>query len=266
MAKKILSLLCFLLVLAGMPAALAKEKSVFPDAGVYFRTNEKGAINGNLTVFALPDGKVFFEVFAMDYFGDESGLIPAMEKDGKPKAVFAGIMEQKKKKNLAHMDFGTNDISDELTEWQYPVYAGKPSKSPVRLSYEVKVKGKEITLAPADEKHSTKQFFNKVEVAGRYVKAEDEFPDAGACLAAYMVEHLDPDLGRLASTRSNNVTRWKINRLPAGNYDGVGSMPMSLQVFAYNGAQTLIGTYMVAGDLSAVYKVSGTNAKKLSAK
>ena len=265
MAKKILSLLCFLLVLAGMPAALSKEKSVFPDAGVYLRTNEKGAINGNLTVFALPDGKIFFEVFAMDYFGDESGLIPAMEKDGKPKAVFAGIIEQKRKKNLAHMDFGTNDISDELAEWQYPVNIGKPSKKTVRLSYQVKVKGKEITLVPADEKYSTKQFFNKVEVAGRYVKTEDEFPDAGACLAAYVAERFDPDLARLASTRSN-VTRWKINRLPAGDYDGVGSMPMSLQVLAYNGAQTLIGTYMVAGDLSAVYKVSGTNAKKLSAK
>ena len=265
MAKKILSLLCFLLVLAGMPAALAKEKSVFPDAGVYFRTNEKGAINGNLTVFALPDGKGFFEVFAMDYFGDESGLIPAMEKDGKSKAVFAGILEYRKKKTLAHMDFGTNDISDELAEWQYPVYAGKPSKSPVRLSYEVKVKGKEITLAPADEKYSTKQFFDKVEVAGLYVKAEDEFPDAGSCLAAYAAERFDPDLARPASIHSN-VARWKINRLPAGDYEGIGSMPMSLQVMAYNGAQTLIGTYMVAGDLSAVYKVSGTTTKRLTVK
>jgi hypothetical protein len=265
MAKKILSLLCFLLMLAGMTTALAKEKSVFPDAGVYFRTNEKGAINGNLSVYVLPDGKVFFEVFAMDYTGDESGLIPAMEKGGKPKAVFAGIMEQKRKKKLAHMDFGTNDISDELAEWQYPVNAGKSSKSPVRLSYEVKVKGKEVTLVPADEKYSTKQFFDKVEVAGRYVKAEEEFPDAGACMAAYAVERFDPDLGRLASTRSN-VARWKINRLPAGDYDGIGSMPMSLQVLAYNGAQTLISTYMVAGDLSAVYKVSGTIAKNLSAK
>ena len=80
MVKRILSLLCFLLMLAGMTTALAKEKSVFPDAGVYFRTNEKGAINGNLSVYVLPGGKVFFEVFAMDYTGDESGLIPAMEK------------------------------------------------------------------------------------------------------------------------------------------------------------------------------------------
>ena len=265
MVKKIVSLLCCLFLLADISAALAKEKSVFPDAGVYFRTNEKGAINGNLTVFSLPDGKVFFEVFAMDYSGDDSGLIPAMEKDGEPKAVFAGIIERRKKKTLAHMDFCTNDISDELEEWQYPVNADKTSKSPVRLSYEVKMKGKEITLVPADAKYSTKQFFGKVEVAGRYVKAEDEFPDAGACLAAYAAERFDPDLSRLALTRSN-VARWKIDRLPAGNYDGIGSMPMSLQVLAYNGTNTLIGTYMVAGDLSAVYKVSGTFGKKLSLK
>jgi hypothetical protein len=129
----------------------------------------------------------------------------------------------------------------------------------------VKVKGKEVTLAPADEKYSTKQLFDKVEVAGRYVKAEEEFPDSGACLAAYAAERFDPDLARLTSTRSN-VARWKINRLPAGDYDGIGSMPMSLQVMAYNGAQTLISTYMVAGDLSAVYKVSGTIAKKLYTK
>ena len=265
MAKKILSLFCFLLLLAGMTTVLAKEKSVFPDAGVYFRTNGKGAMNGNLSVFVLPDGKVFFEVFAMDYLGDESGLIPAMEKGGEPKAVFAGALEHRKKKMLAHMDFGTNDISDELEEWQYPISAGKTSKSPVRLSYEVKVKGKEITLVPAEAKYSTKQFFNKVEVAGRYVKAEDEFPDAGACLAAYAAERFDPDLARLASSRSN-VAKWKIERLPAGNYDSIGTMPMSLQVTAYNGTQTLIGSYLVAGDLSAVYKVSGTSAKKLSAK
>lgn len=265
MVNKILSLLCCLLMLAGMSTALAKEKTAFPDAGVYFRTNEKGAINGNLTVFSLPDGKVFFEVFAMDYLGDESGLIPAMEKGGEPKVVFAGIMEQRKKKTLAHMDFGTNDINDELKEWQYPVNADKTSKSPVRLSYEVKIKGKEITLAPADTKYSTKQFFDKVEVAGRYVKAEDEFPDAGACLAAYVAERFDPDLARFALTRSN-VARWKIDRLPAGNYGGVGPMPMSLQVWAYNGINTLIGTYMIAGDLSVVYKVSGTFGKKLSLK
>ncbi|MBR4907730.1 MAG: hypothetical protein IKZ43_01815 [Acidaminococcaceae bacterium] len=264
MAQKIISLLCFLLMLTGM-TALAKEKSMFPNAGVYFRTNDKGAINGNLTVFMLPDGKVFFEVFAMDYKGDESGLIPAMEKGGEPKAVFAGIMEHKKKKTLAHMDFGTNGIGDELEEWQYPVNADKTSKNQVRLSYELIIKGKEITLAPADTKYSTKQFFDKVEVAGRYVKAEDEFPDAGACLAAYAAERFDPDLARLALTRSN-VARWKIDRLPAGDYDGISAMPMSLQVSAYNGAHTLLGTYLVAGDLSAVYKISGTNAKKLSAK
>ena len=129
----------------------------------------------------------------------------------------------------------------------------------------MKVNGKEVTLAPADEKYSTKQFFDKVEVAGRYVKAEEEFPDAGACLAAYAAERFDPDLARLALTHSN-VARWKINRLPAGDYDGIGSMPMSLQVLAYNGAQTLIGTYIVAGDLSAMYKFSGTIAKKLSTK
>ena len=266
MAKKILSLFCFLLLLAGMTTALAKEKSVFPDAGVYFRTNEKGAMNGNLSVFVLPDGKVFFEVFAMDYTGDESGLIPAMEKGGAPKAVFAGVLEHRKKKMLAHMDFGTNDISDELEEWQYPISAGKTSKSPVRLSYEVKVKGKEITLIPAEAKYSTKQLFDKVEVAGRYVKAEDEFPDAGACLAAYAAERFDPDLARLAASPRSNIVRWKIDRLPAGDYDGIGAMPMSLQVSAYNGSNTLIGAYVVAGDLSAVYKISGTNAKKLSAK
>ena len=265
MVKKILSLLCCLLMLAGISSALAKEKSVFPDAGVYLRVNEKGAINGNLSVFTLPEGKVFFEVFAMDYSGDESGLIPAMEKDGEPKAVFAGIIERRKKKTLAHMDFCTNDISDELEEWQYPVNADKTSKSPVRLSYEAKVKGKEVTLAPSDEKYSTKQLLDKVEVAGRYVKAEEEFPDAGACLAAYAAVRFDPDLARLASTRSN-VARWIINRLPAGDYDGVGSMPMSLQVSAYNSAHTLLGTYLVAGDLRAVYKVSGTFGKKLSVK
>ena len=143
MVKKILSLLCCLFMLAGMSTALAKEKTAFPDAGVYFRTNEKGAINGNLSVFTLPEGKVFFEVFAMDYSGDDSGLIPAMEKDGEPKAVFAGIIERRKKKTLAHMDFCTNDISDELEEWQYPVNADKTSKSPVRLSYEVKMKTQE---------------------------------------------------------------------------------------------------------------------------
>ena len=266
MAKKILSLFCFLLLLAGMTTALAKEKSVFPDAGVFFRTNEKGAMNGNLSVFVLPDGKVFFEVFAMDYMGDESGLIPAMEKGGAPKAVFAGVLEHRKKKMLAHMDFGTNDISDELEEWQYPISAGKTSKSPVRLSYEVKVKGKEITLIPAEAKYSTKQLFDKVEVAGRYVKAEDEFPDAGACLAAYAAERFDPDLARLAASPRSNIVRWKIDRLPAGDYDGIGAMPMSLQVSAYNGSNTLIGAYVVAGDLSGVYKISGTNAKKLSAK
>ena len=265
MVKKILSLLCCLFMLADISAALAKEKSVFPNAGVYFRTNDKGAINGNLTVFTLPDGKVFFEVFAMDYKGDESGLIPAMEKDGEPKAVFAGIVEQRKMKTLAYLDFGTNDISDELEKWQYPVFADRASKSAARLSYEVKGNGKEIILSPADAKYSTKQFFDKVEVAGRYVKAEDEFPDAGACLAAYAAARFDPDLVRLALTHSN-VARWKIDRLPAGDYDGIGPMPMSLQVSAYNSAHTLLGTYLVAGDLSAVYKISGTNAKKLSTK
>lgn len=266
MAKKILSLLCFLLLLASMTAALAKEKSVFPDAGVYFRTNEKGVINGTLSVFVLSDKKVFFEVFAMDYKGDESGLIPAMEKDGEPKAVFAGIMEQRKKKTLAYLDFGTNGISDEPEEWQYPVNADKTSKNPVRLGYEVKTKGKEITFSPADTKYSTKQFFGNVEAAGRYVKAEDEFPDAGACLAAYAVERFDPELARLATSPRSNVVRWKIDRLPAGDYEGIGPMPMSLQVSAYNSSNTLIGSYLVASDLSAVYKVSGTSAKKLSAK
>ena len=264
MAKRIFLLLCFLLVLAGMTAALAKEKTVLPDAGVYFRTNEKGAINGNLTVFTLPDGKVFFEVFSMDYKGDESGLIPAMEKGGAPKAVFAGTIEQRKKKALAHMDFGTNDINDELEEWQYPVNADKSSKKPVRLSYEVRLKGKEVTLVPAEEKFSTKQFYDKVEVAGLYVKADDEFPDAGPCLAAYAAEQFDPELARLALTKSN-VAKWNIERLPAGNYEGIGSMPMSLQVSAYNGAHTM-GSYIVASDLRVVYKMSGTTWKKLSAK
>lgn len=265
MTRKLLYLLCFLLTLAVMTGALAKEKSVYPDAGVYFRTNGQGVTDGNLTVFLLPDGKVFFEVFAMDYKGDESGLISAMEKDGEPKAVFAGIIEKKKKKTLAHMDFGTNDISGNLEQWQYPVIENKNSRSPVRLSYEVKVNGKEIMLAPADTKYSTKQFMDKVEVAGRYVKAEDEFPDAGACLAAFAVKYFDSDLARLTSTRSD-VATWKIDRLPAGNYDGIGSLPMSLQVSAYSGDDSLIGSYVVTGDLSAVYKVSGSDAKRLSAK
>ena len=265
MTKKVLSLLCFLFVLICMPAALAKEKPVFPDAGVYFRINEKGAINGNLTVFSLPDGKVFFEVFAMDYDGDESGLIPAMEKGGEAKAVFSGILEKSKKKTLAYMDFGTNDISYELEEWLYPVITGKTTKNPARLSYEVKFKGKEIALTPADAEYSTSLFFDKVEVAGRYIKADDEFPDAGACLAAYAVERFDPELARQTVKRTG-VTQWKIDRLPAGNYDGIGSMPMSLQVLAYNSAHKLMGTYIVAGDLTAVYKVGNSNAKKLSVK
>ena len=265
MGKKILSTLCFLFVLVCVPAALAKEKPVFPDAGVYFRINEKGAINGNLTVFTLPDGKVFFEIFAMDYDGDESGLIPAMEKGGEAKAVFSGILQKENKKTLAYMDFGTNDISYELEEWLYPVIAGKPSKNSARLSYEVKFKGKEIALVPADAGYSTKRFFDKVEVAGRYIKAEDEFPDAGACLAAYAVVRFDPKLTRLQVKRTD-VAQWKIDRLPAGNYDGIGSIPMSLQVLAYNSAHTLIGTYIVACDMSAVYKISGTNVKRLSVK
>ena len=264
MTKKLLCFLCFMLMFAVMTGSLAKEKPVFPDSGVYFRTNEKGVINGNLTVFLVPGGKVFFEVFALDYHGDESGLIPAMEKGGEPKAVFAGVIEIRKKKTLAHMDFGTNDISGELEKWQYPVIADKNSGSLARLNYELKVNGNEILLSPADTKYSTKQFLDKVEVAGRYVKGEEEFPDAGSCLAAYAVKCFDSDLARLTSTRSD-VESWKVDHLPAGNYDGIGSLPMSLRVSAYSG-KTLIGSYVVAGDLSAVYKVSGSDAKRLSVK
>ena len=266
MFKRLLSFFCFIAVMAAVLPALANGQAVLPEPGVYYRSSSKGVNNGILSVFKLPDGRVFFDVYVQNNGSDATGQA-AVSKYGNtaPQGFFAGEMSGDNGKVLAYMDFGAADNIGLIRNWEYPLIADKTPQGPVRLAYAVSVSQKGIELAPANAKFSTAQFLDNVEVAGFYVKKENENPVASPCLAAYAAERFNPNISRLAMTRSN-VEYWDISRMPAGVYKEIVGQNPVLSVTACSKVHPFLETCLVAEDLSAVYRLTYNGAEKLSLK
>ena len=251
MFKKILLLLCMVLTMAGASSVFAGE-TVLPEPGVYHRVNNNGVSTGLLYVFAGPEGKRFFEVQAYEYNSANKSMIPAYEIKGVPCVFYAGMMEAADGKTLAHLDFGSPDARNGLEQWRFPVIAGLHNGKPARLDYQVETKENAVVLSPVSDVFVTANVINRVEAAGRYIREYRKQLAVNPCLAAYVAEWSDPALRRVAMTRSD-VARWDIAKVAAGKAEGIGTVPASWQLKAYDGTKRLIGTYLVAEDLSAVY-------------
>ena len=246
---KKLVLFCVLSVLIVASAAFANSPAL-PEPGVYQRVNDRGAPNGRLLVFAGPGGKLYFEVRAYDYNRDMKSLTPAWKVADAPRSVFAGMIEGTISIPVAHMDFVSDTDTSEMKSWTYPVIADSVDGKFVRLDYSVKVDGDAVVLTPAGPYTSAK--LGKAEVGGRYVKAALAPYIVGTPLAAYVAEQVDPNLRRRVFSKLD-VAEWWVSYLSAGTHAGLGTHPAFVWLKAYDGIHDLIGTYLVAEDLSCVY-------------
>ncbi len=261
-------LLCLMTVLtiAGVSACFANEVKM-PAPGVYHRNNDRGAVNGLLYIFKTPEGKLYFEARGYDYNPDTKALLPAYDVKGTPKSVYAGLIEPVDGKIIAHLDCvsDTDEVvpvldareaakkdKTDIKGWTFPLIADTVNGKPVRLDYQLTVKDDMINLFPSKDKYSA-SCVGKTDVAGRYYKDALIPHKAGPTLAAYVSEQIDPNLSRRALTKLD-VSEWWVDRLEAGSHEGFGTHPAFVWVKAYDGIHDLIGTYLIAEDLSCAYK------------
>lgn len=234
-------LLAGLLLFAMLPAAFAKNVIWPPSTGCYQRVNQKGTENGSLLVFNRPEG-VFISVFGLNYDGDESGLIPAMERGGSEKLQGAGLLQMGQTGAEATLQFmiATTPTKDADEKQQL--------RFPAKAFYRMDMEGDAIVVKSLNKTDLNK----KVNLEGRYVLIHTS-PVVNEALAAYAVTYF----GNTPKHKWNfsKAKRWEFDIQPAGMHEGLGRLQPVMQVDVYFGDGRPDCSFLVTNDLESVYRV-----------
>jgi hypothetical protein len=230
-----------LLLLTMLPTAFAKSVVWPPNPGCYQRVNNKGAENGILQVFNRPEG-VFVSIFGLNYEGDESGLIPAMERGGADKLQGAGLLQMGQTGAEFSLQFmiattPTKD-GDEKRQWSFPAKA----------FYRMDIEGDAIVVKSLNKTNLNK----KVNLDGRYALIRTS-PVVNEALAAYAVTYFannGPPKWNFAK-----VKRWEFDKQPAGMHKGIGRLWPVMKVDVYFASGRPDCSYLVTNDLESVFLI-----------
>ncbi len=240
MKRALVFLAAGLLLFVLVPSVFA-EKAVWPPSpGLYLRKNEKGACNGGLLVFHRPEG-VFVSLYGMDYEGDESGLIPAMERGGARKLEGAGMLQMGQTAAEAALKFLIERIpdgnGDEVERCCFPGEA----------YYRMEIGVDDVTVTPLKEDAPAET----VDLGGRYERARQD-PVVNEALAAFAVTYL---AGGEAEWDFSAADRWGFDILPAGTYEGIGRLRPAMRVDVFFGDAEPECSFLVTNDLTALFRV-----------
>ncbi len=234
-------LLTGLLLFAMLPEAAGKGspgKSLWPPApGRYLRLNQKGVVNGNLLVFHRPEG-IFVSVYGLDYEGDESGLISAIERGGTARLRGAGILQMSRTGAEAGLQFMIASDGDEMTEIRFPADA----------FYRMTVEKDAILVRSLNQTRLNRT----TSLDGRYVLSKAD-PVVDQALAGYAVAYF----GNAAMEWDfSKAKRWAFDMQPAGTHEGLGRLRPVMQVDVYfSDGEEPQGSFLVTNDLRAVYRI-----------
>ncbi len=240
--KKILTgVLTGLLLLAMLPAALAGNAAWPPASGVYQRVNQMGAANGILKVFHRPEG-IFISILALDYDGDESGLIPAMERGGAARLNGAGRLQMEPTDAEAALPFMIATMATEDGD------ETKQCRFPANAYYRVTTEQGAMIV----EALNRIDWNETVPLDGRYVLTTAD-PVVDEALAAYAVTCFANTV--LHVWDYSRADRWAFDIQPAGWHESIGRLPPVMQVDVYFQTEKPRGSFLGTNDLSAVYRI-----------
>jgi len=233
-------LLAGLLLFTMLPSVFAEGVVWPPTPGCYQRMNSHGVGNGILQVFNRPEG-VFVSIDGMDYDGDESGLIPAMERGGSNKLQGAGLLQMGEIGAEAALQFmiaTTAKDGDDMERWRYPANA----------YYRLEIEKDAIVV-----KSLNKTDINRTaDLDGRYILI-NRSPVVNSSLAAYAVTYF----GNRGPKQWNfsMADHWVYDIQPAGMHDGIGRLQPVMQVDVYFESGKPGCSFLVTNDLESVFRI-----------